>query len=342
MQSLKLYFLNFICAAVITAFSLPVLRKLTKNLLKDAPTDIKDHKGIISTAGGSALALGFFISLAAVRFLTDFPSGTLRNLRGIFIGGSIIFILGLIDDIKKPKGLSPEIRLFFQAVAAIALIYYGICIQFTPQPFGYILTVLWVVGLTNAFNLIDIMDGLAITQALAAALAFALISLPSEFIYVNFAACALLGAALGFWPYNHSVKLKTFLGDSGSTLLGFLLAAVALGTNYSYHNPIAVCVPLLILAIPIFNTLFVSAIRISKGISPLKATPDHYPLRLRKFGFKNTAILCLSLLTAILLDASALFITKSGLYASLALYAFAAVFFTVISIFLLKKVNYEN
>ncbi len=337
---MNLYLLSLLCAAIITAAALPVLRKITKNILKDTPTAVKDHKGIISTAGGTAVALGFFASLALVRFLTDFPTGTLRNLRGLFIGGAIIYTLGIIDDIKKPKGLSPYLRLVFQAVAACALIRYGIYIQFTAQPLGYILTVLWVVGLTNAFNLIDIMDGLAVSQALLAAAAFAVISLPSEFIYVNFAACALLGAALAFWPFNHSTKFKTFLGDGGSTLLGFLLAAIALGTSYSEVNPLAVYAPLLILALPVFNTLFVSAVRLSKGINPLHATPDHYPLRLKKVGLKPCMIVALSALCAFLLDCAALYITTSGIFVSLFIYGFCAVLFIVAAGILLTKKFY--
>lgn len=339
MQTLKPYFLVFICAALITAFSLPFLRKLTAKYLKDKPTAIKTHKGIISTAGGTALALGFFFTLAAVRFATDFPSGTLRNLRGIFIGGAIIYLLGLIDDIKKPLGLSPYIRLVIQALAAAALIYYGISVQFTAQPLGYVLTILWVVGLTNAFNLIDIMDGLAISQALLAALAFAVISLPSEYIYVNFSACALLGAAAAFWPYNHSKRLKTFLGDSGSTLLGFLLAALSLGTSYSAHNPLAVYSPLLILAVPVFNTAFVSLIRISKGINPLSATPDHFPLRLKSLGLSGGAVLLISAAAALIFDAAALYITKSGAQISLTIYAAAALLLAGAAIFLARIKN---
>ena len=337
MEDMSLYLLSLVCAAIITAAALPILRKTTKNILKDTPTAVKDHKGIISTAGGTAVALGFFTSLTLVRFLTDFPTGTLRNLRGLFIGGAIIYTLGIIDDIKKPKGLSPYLRLFFQALAACALIHYGIYIQFTAQPLGYILTVLWVVGLTNAFNLIDIMDGLAVSQALLAATAFAFISLPSEFIYVNFAACALLGAALAFLPFNLSGKFKTFLGDGGSTLLGFLLAALSLGTSYSEVNPLAVYVPLLILALPVFNTLFVSAVRLSKGINPLHATPDHYPLRLKKAGLNPCGIVTLSALVAILLGCAALYITLSGPQAALRIYGFCTALFIIAAGILLTK-----
>lgn len=320
MLNLFLYFLAFAFAFLLTFTAMPLLRAMLGGKLKDTPTNLKNHTGIIPLTGGAAIAFGFALSLILIRFLTDFPTGTLRNLRGLFIGGALVFLGGIFDDLKKPSGISPYTKLLFQAAAALILIHYGVCVQFLNPPFNHIITVLWVVGLTNAFNLIDIMDGLAVSQAALAALAFGLIALPSEFIYVNFAAFALLGACLAFWPYNHSNDKKTFLGDSGSNLLGFLLAAVALGTNYSSVNSMAVFVPLLILAVPLFDTAFVSVIRIAKGISPLKGTPDHYPLRLMRMGFKKPLILLLSIIAALLYDSLAFFITKTTGGVSLAVY----------------------
>lgn len=337
MTDLFPYFLSFTLAFILTFAAMPLLRRILSKYLKDTPTRLKDHSGIIPVVGGCAIALGFALSLVTIRFITDFPTGTLRNLRGILLGGTIIFTLGIIDDIKKPAGLSPKIKLLFQTVAALILIHYGIYIQFLPQPLGYILTVLWVVGITNAFNLIDIMDGLAVSQAFLAALAFALINLPSEYIYVNFAAYALAGAALGFWPFNHSRKFKTFLGDSGSTLLGFLLAALALGTNYSDFNPISVYVPLLILAMPLFDTTFVSIVRLSKGISPLQGTPDHFPLRLARYGLQKKTILLLSILVAVVYDSLAFLITKTTTTFAIIIYGLIVLDLLAFALFLKKK-----
>jgi UDP-GlcNAc:undecaprenyl-phosphate GlcNAc-1-phosphate transferase len=321
MTDLLPYLSAFILAAVITALSLPPLRKYLAALLGDAPTALKNHNGVIPAVGGCAVALGFFASLSFIRVSTSFPTGTLTNLRGLFTGGAIIFAAGLIDDIKKPGGLTPFVKLLFQIFAAVILILYDIQIRFLPQPWGYILTILWVCGLANALNLIDIMDGLAISQAALAAATFAVISLPSEYVYVNFAASALLGACVGFWPYNHNKKLKTFLGDSGSNLLGFLLAALALGTSYSETNPLAVFAPLIILALPIFDTVFVSLIRISKGVSPFRGSPDHFPLRLGRLGFTRNQILLLCIFAAFVYDALAYLITKNGFMVSLVVYA---------------------
>jgi len=337
MFNLFLYFTTFAAAFAITLILMPLLRKFLFRWLKDTPTARKNHQGIIPLTGGFAIIAGFTLSLLLIRLLTNFPSGTLHNLRGIFIGGCLVFGIGLWDDMTKPEGLNPYVKLLFQIAGAFALIHYDIMVHFLPAPYNYIITVLWVVGLTNAFNLIDIMDGLAVSQACLASFALWIIALPSEFYYVNFAASALLGACLAFWPFNHSEKYKTFLGDSGSTMLGFLLSAAALGTNYSASNDMGVFVPLLILAVPIFDTAFVSVIRLAKGISPLRATPDHYPLRMLRAGFKKTTILLLSIIVAAVYDLLAFFITKTTSGISLAIYL--VIFAAMLGLAVLLKVK---
>lgn len=339
MSNLFLYFFTFIFAFGISYFCISPLKRLAQKYLVDKPTKLKNHKGNIPLCGGAIVAVGFFGSLIILRLLTSFPSGTLHNLRGLFLGGAIIFILGLIDDFKKPKGVNSYIKLLFQTIAALILINYDIKINFLDTPWDYILTILWVVGLTNAFNLIDIMDGLAISQAFMASLAFLLINLPFEYIYVNFAAISLLGAGLAFWPQNHAPK-KIFLGDSGSMLLGFLLSALALGARFSVINPAAVFAPLLILALPIFDTIFVSIIRIVKGINPLKGSPDHFPLRLKKLGLKNKNIVLLSISISLLLSILAYLITRiTNINTAFAIYLTVLIIFVGFGIFLKVKVK---
>jgi UDP-GlcNAc:undecaprenyl-phosphate GlcNAc-1-phosphate transferase len=171
-------------------------------------------------------------------------------------------------------------------VATACLIYYGIVIRFIAIPWiSFPLTFLWVVGLTNAFNLLDILDGLCTTQAMVCTLGLAIIALPSEFIYVNFAALALLGAGVAFLPFNFSASHKLFLGDSGSNLLGFLIAALCLGTGYSHSSNWGVLAPLLIAAVPLADITFVSCARILNGKNPLKGSDDHAALRLKRAGW---------------------------------------------------------
>jgi UDP-GlcNAc:undecaprenyl-phosphate GlcNAc-1-phosphate transferase len=337
MSHLFLYFLALLIAFLLCAAATAPLRRLLAARLGDAPTELKNHSGTVPAVGGLAVALGFFGSLTAVRFLTNFPTGTLTNLRGIFLGGALVFAAGIIDDLKKPAGISPWAKLACQLLAAAVLIRYGVEVQFLPQPWGYALTLLWVAGITNAMNLFDIMDGLAAGQAVLAAAAFAVISLPSEFIYVNFAAAALSGACLGFLPYNHSAKLKTFLGDSGSNLLGFLLAACALGARYSARSPLAVFAPLIILALPIFDTVFVSLARVSKGISPLKGTPDHFPLRLERAGLSRKTVLCVCIAAALIYNILAYAATKAPAPWPAIIYAAVAADLILFGVFLLWK-----
>ena len=335
--------MTFFALALALSFALtfiltPVFCKCLSKYLKDTPTALKNHQGIVPLVGGAAVLVGFLASLIIIRFTTNFPTGTLHNLRGIFLGTVIIFILGLIDDIRKPKGLSAATRLIFQALAAACLIYFDVKIQFAPDPWATILTVLWVCGLTNAFNLLDIQDGLAVSQALIASLAFLFISSPSENIYVNFLAIAIIGAALGFWPYNHGLgKIKSFLGDSGSTMLGFLLAALALGVDYSAQNPAAVLVPLLILALPIFDTIYVSIIRILKGMSPLQGSPDHFALRLVRRGYTKKQILIFTICAAIILDILAFTVTITNFTVTVLIYLFVLICVLLFAVFLKEK-----
>ena len=332
--------LAFVLSFIITFILTPVFCKSLGKYLKDTPTTLKNHKGIIPLIGGVSIMFGFLVSLTIIRFTTNFPTGTLHNLRGIFLGTVIIFILGLVDDIRKPKGLSAITRLIFQALAAGCLIYFNVKIQFVPEPWGALLTILWVCGLTNAFNLLDIQDGLATSQALLASSAFLFISLPSENIYVNFLACAIIGATLGFWPYNHGLfKIKSFLGDSGSTMLGFLLSALALGVDYSAQNPLAVFTPLLILALPIFDTVYVSIVRILKGMSPLHGSPDHVALRLFRRGLTKKQVLICLICGSLILDILAYSVTKSNFTLTVLIYLSVLVFALFFAFFLREKVK---
>ena len=339
-ETLTFFALAFALSFILTFILTPVFCKSLARYLKDTPTALKNHQGIVPLVGGASVLAGFFASLTIIRFTTNFPTGTLRNLRGIFLGTVIIFILGLIDDIRKPKGLSAVTRLIFQVLAAGCLIYFNVKIQFLPEPWGTILTVLWVCGLTNAFNLLDIQDGLAASQAMLASLAFLLISLPSENVYVNFLAVAIIGATLAFWPYNHGIgKIKSFLGDSGSTVLGFLLSALALGVDYSAQNPLAVFVPLLILALPIFDTVYVSVVRLSKGMSPLHGSPDHVALRLFRRGMTKNQVLISLICGSVILDILAYTITKSNFTVTVLIYLFVLVCAIIFALFLREKVK---
>ena len=291
MSAFVFYLLSVSTAALCTAAALPLLARHLGKYLLDKPGGLKKHASAVPVVGGSGIFIGLVAALLAVRFATQFPTGTLHSLRGIVFGGGLIFLMGLWDDFKKPQGLPVWAKLLLQALATVCLIQYGIVIHvFSTVWVSYLLTFLWVVGLTNAFNLLDILDGLCTTQAMVCTLGLTFIALPSEFIYVNFAALALLGACAAFLPFNFSDRYKMFLGDSGSNLLGFLIAALCLGTGYSRVSDWGFLAPLLIVFVPVADIAFVIVARLIKGRNPLKGSADHAALRLRAAGWHERRI----------------------------------------------------
>lgn len=337
MSTLVLYLLCACTSFVITFAALPVLRKTVANAFLDVPNELKQHAGNVPVLGGCGILLGITGSLILIRLTTAFPSGTLHTLRGVIIGGGLIFLMGLADDLKKPKGISVSVKLLIQAAATASLIYYGVAIHaFTSPWISYPLTFLWVVGLTNAFNLLDIMDGLCVSQAVVCTLGLAIITLPSEYVYVNFAALALLGACLAFWPYNHAKTHKIFLGDSGSNLLGFLIAALSIGTGYCEKSDWGFLAPLFILAVPLFDTAFVTLARLIKGKNPMKGSNDHAALRLKKRGWSAPLILLMFSLAGVTANAFAFMLTHCCIQIALVLFLAAGAFGALVTRWLLR------
>ncbi len=309
---LDLYLRTVLLAFVIAAVMTPLVRWIAVRLGRYdvAHAGIKTHKVPTPALGGVAIWIALSSALVWARFTTSFPTGTLRSLRGILAGGGLLFALGLVDDLRKPVGLGVPLKFAVQIAAAGLCAAYGLRIQFLkPEHLGLLVTILWVVGVTNAFNIIDIMDGLAASQAAIAGLAFLWIALPSEEIYVNFGAAALLGACLGFLPWNLSSGYKIFMGDSGSLSVGFVLSALAMGTRYSEVNPLGVYAPLLILAVPIYDTLFVMYLRMKRGMSPFMGSRDHFALRLEALGLDRGRIVFLTAAGSLLLSVCAWLVT---------------------------------
>ncbi|MCB4755705.1 MAG: undecaprenyl/decaprenyl-phosphate alpha-N-acetylglucosaminyl 1-phosphate transferase [Elusimicrobia bacterium] len=306
------------------------------NIYDHPSSALKTHREPVPYLGGVAIFLAFAFSLVGVRILTSFPTGTLRSLRGILLGSFLMFALGLVDDIIH-HGLHYRTKFMVQIISAAMVIGFGIHIHFIqPSWLAIALSLLWIVGLTNAFNLIDIMDGLASGVATIAALSFLFISLPTEAIYVNFAAAALAGAALGFMPYNLSKNLKIFMGDSGSLFVGFVAASLSLGTSYSEKTQIGVLAPLLILAVPIFDTLLVFYLRVRRGTSPFLGSKDHFPLRLEALGWPRRNILILTLCLSALFCLGAFAITRVQLLSSLVIYLFFIILMGLFTTYLLR------
>ena len=310
MGKFVLYLFTLCASFACTRAALPLLVRTCGPRLLDKPGGLKTHTHTVPVLGGCGIFAGLCITLILIRLCTQFPSGTLHSLRGIVLGGALIFVMGLCDDLRKPQGLPVWAKLLLQMAATACLIYYGIVIRVFPSPWiSYPLTFLWVVGLTNAFNLLDIIDGLCTSQAMVCTLGLALIALPSEFIYVNFAALSLLGACAAFLPFNFSHTHKLFLGDSGSNLLGFLIAALCLGTGYSHVSNWGFLAPLLIAFVPIADISFVTLVRLAQGKNPLKGSTDHAALRLRELGITDTWIVGAFALAALVCNVLAFTVT---------------------------------
>lgn len=287
------------------------------NLVDHPRTSVKTHKIATPYLGGLAIWLGFTVTLLAVRYATSFPTGTLKSLRGILMGSAFIVLVGLIDDIKT---IGFKAKFLWQIVVAIILINFDIRIKFiTPQYLADILTILWVVGIVNAINIIDIMDGLSPGISFIAALTFLFIALPTESVYVNFTAAALAGGIFGFIRYNFP-KAKIFMGDTGSMFLGFVLAALSLGTSYTKINNIALYSPILILGIPIFDTFYVMHLRARKGKSPFLGSKDHFALRLEMLGLSRKNVVILLWIISIILSFSAFLISRVKLPIAILIY----------------------
>ena len=310
---ISIFIICFLVAFVISVVLTPLVRKFALMFrILDVPyTDIKTHKTPTPYLGGIAIASAFWVSIVVIRLFTSFPTGTLRSLRGILLGSFVMLLLGIFDDIKH-KGLHFKFKFLVQAIAAVLLLSYGIRIKFIqPEWFAIVMTVIWVIGITNAFNIIDIMDGLSGGIALVCALGFFLIGIPAEEeIYVNFVSIALVGACLGFLPYNLGNKLKIVMGDTGALFIGFILASVSLGVKYTEVNTLGLFAPLLILAIPMYDTLLVIYFRWKKGKSPFLGSKDHFALRLEKIGYSRKKIIVVCYIVSLFLSFCALLITR--------------------------------
>ena len=328
MSQTGLLFVSFACAAAVSFMTTPLVRSVAVRFgLLDAPTSsVKTHKEPTPVFGGVAIYAGFMATMLLLRLTTNFPTGTLYNLRALVLGGTLVFALGLVDDLKRPEGLDYKPKFFVQILAAVLLILFGLRVRFVdPAYVAAAITMVWVVGVTNAFNIVDIMDGLSASQAAVAALGFLMISLPSEELYVNFASAALAGAALGFIPWNMSRSRKIFMGDCGSLLIGFLLAGISLGTRYSDVNDAGPFAPLLILFVPAFDTLFVSMLRLNQGKSPFLGSKDHFALRLEKMGFARNTVVVMAGGAAAFLSFCAFLVTQLPLRGAVAVYLLVAV-----------------
>lgn len=293
------YVVAFLVALGLSLYFTPLIRRgAIAYGVVDAPDGrLKQHREPVAYLGGIAVYLSFLFALA---FTYDFTS----EILGILLAGSIVVMLGLFDDLKV---LSPSVKLAGQIVAALVLIKADVMIRlaFLPEWLALLLTVLWLVGMSNALNLIDVSDGLAGGVAAIAGVFFYVVSLWNGHAAVAMLTISLVGATLGFLAYNRP-PARIYLGDTGSMFLGFMLGAVAMSGHYTMNHRVGALAPVVILGVPIFDTLFVMGVRAIRGIPLMRGSPDHFAVRLRNHGMRAGSIAAVSYVAAALLGFAAL------------------------------------
>jgi len=287
------HILGTIIAYLLGIFIVPcVIYFSQKNGLIDVPNERKIHHGQISRLGGVAVWVSVMLTFLFLVLLSYYPKG--QGLSAIIVGGSLMFLMGLIDDVFT---LNAKFKLFIQIAIATIVMLLGVRIETLFNPFGanielgffsYPLTLLWIVGITNAINFIDGIDGLAGSVVSISSLAIGIISLVlAPACPINaLIAFILMGAMCSFLTFNYN-PAKIFMGDSGALYAGFMLATLSITGIVKASSGISMYLPILILAVPVMDVAYSSIRRIMKGSSPFVADSEHIHHKLLHAGYSQ-------------------------------------------------------
>jgi len=290
----------------------------------DVPKDARRmHKVPIPRLGGLAIFCGFMVSILAFAEIT-------REMQSILLGALIIVILGVVDDIVA---LPAMLKFVVQIGAALIPALSGVRILAFSNPnifsenlywvlggLSVPLTVLWIVAITNSVNLIDGLDGLANGVSAISATTMLFIALVGGQMQVAIVLAALVGACVGFMPYNAN-PAKMFMGDTGATFLGYILATMSIQGLFKYYAVISFVVPFLILGLPIFDTAFAFIRRIAHGQSPMHADRSHIHHRLIDMGLNQKQAVATLYVISGILGLSAVVLTTGGEQKAMLLFA---------------------
>lgn len=267
--------LSFTLALFLSIYGTPVTQKVAHRYqLLDFPDGkLKRQREPVPYMGGVIIYFAF-ISPASLLFQFN------KELLGILFASSILLVVGLFDDLKA---LSPGIKFLFQMVATYILIKSGIFINLAILPpwLNSILSFIWILSIINAFNIIDIMDGLSSSVGVITSLTIFIISLYNDNFLISILSLSLTASLLGFLKFNWE-PAKIYLGDAGSMFLGLVIGALTIMGDYSNYNDLAFISGLLILSIPLFDITYVIILRLLKRKNPFFGSPDHFALRLKK------------------------------------------------------------
>jgi len=307
-------FLLFLFAFLLSFLLTPLIRFIaTKLKILDIPDERKIHQKPVPLLGGLVIYISYVVTI----FLNFSFS---IELKGVIIGGTIILLVGLMDDIKR---LSATWKLISQISASSILIVFGVKLSFLPNTWWgnggeVLLTIIWVVGITNAVNFFDGMDGLATGLTAICSLCFFIVAAITHQAYLGFLTIALAGSCLGFLKFNFK-PASIFLGDTGSTFLGFTLAGIAVMGGWAEKNPkVALSLPILILSVFIFDMIYITISRGLNGkVRNLKewieyTGKDHLHHRLVNLGFTETETVLFIYLIAACLGVSGINLKTNG------------------------------
>ena len=329
-----------ILIAFVVSFALtPVVKILAQKVgAMDVPGEARRvHDHPIPRMGGLAIFLGFIVSMLLFVDIT-------QEVRGILLGSIIIVITGVIDDIISLRAWT---KFLIQILSAVIAVLHGVVINVVSNPnvfssqeaivLGWLaipLTVLWIVGITNSVNLIDGLDvGVSTISCVTILVVALLVSEPNVALIV----AALAGACIGFMPYNLN-PARIFMGDTGSLLLGYVLATVSVLGLFKFYAIVTFVVPVLALAVPLSDTLFAFCRRILHGQSPFHADRGHFHHKLMDLGLnQKQAVAILYAISATLGLAAVVLTTKGSIRIALLILALLIGF--VVCAFIRKSVH---
>ncbi len=284
----------FITSFIFTFASTPLVRRLAYKIgAVDVPKDKRRvHKKPTPRIGGLAIIFGFLV--AVLCFNDDWSKSMIATL----IGAGILAVLGVIDDCKA---LDAKLKFVVQIIAALIVVFYGdirISVFSNPNVFStepyvilpmwlsVIVTVVWIVFITNAVNFIDGLDGLAAGVSAIMSMSLVFIAISYHEYTIALVGLALMGSCFGFLPFNFN-PAKIFMGDTGSTFLGYILAVLSIQGMFKSYAVISFAVPVIMLGLPLFDAAFAMIRRVLSGKSPMIADRGHLHHRLYDMGFSQ-------------------------------------------------------